>query len=87
MTKTGAPKLTLGNTTVNSCPVRGNTIDDDPRPSSRQSVLNPCSNTFTALDDQCLNIPHEPFVRDLTEGFAEVKKKRLYPQPSKGHTH
>ena len=62
----------MGNTTANSGPVRGHTIDDDTLPSSCQPILYPGSNI--ALDAQGSNLPHGPFVRDFIKGFSEVEK-------------
>ena len=52
------------------------TIDDDPLPPSCQPILYPRSNI--ALDAQGSNLPHEPFVRDFIEGFAEVQKDYIH---------
>ena len=59
-----------------SGPVRGHTIDDDPLPPSCKPIFNPGSNI--ALDAQGSNLPHEPFVRDFIEGFAEVQKDVIH---------
>ena len=77
MTKRRGPKnRPLWHTTGNSGPVRGHTIDDDPLPPSCQPILYPGSNI--ALDAQGSNLPHEPFVRDFIEGFAEVQKDYIH---------
>ena len=56
--------------------MRGHTIDDDLLPPSCLPILYPGSNI--ALDAQGSNFPHEPFVMDFIEVFAEVQKDYIH---------
>ena len=68
--KEGPQYWPLGNTTVNSSPVRWHTIDEDSLPPSCQQVFNLGSNI--ALEGQEAHFSHQPFVKDLFKGSAYV---------------